>query len=151
MQQYDDFVCELRIDYAMCLSDYFPVCLKLCFGSFDANDRLPKKKLLHVNNAYLKHEPFRAMIVDIIPPLISQMYVDMDIAWFRFGMRVQCVIQDYGKDYLSQLREHVNQAKDACSRLMHLANHSSLTDTQMTELFFARAMLRHNDERKLAK
>ncbi|MCO5560373.1 hypothetical protein L7F22_013986 [Adiantum nelumboides] len=41
------------------------------------------KRLLHINNDYLKHGLFRSMIQDIIPPLTSHIPLDMDTAWFR--------------------------------------------------------------------
>lgn len=91
------------------------------------------------------------MILHIISPLTSHMHIDIDTTWFPYFMLVQCVIRDYGRYYLLQLRDQVLQAKATCHKLMQLANTFSFNELQMTELLSACTLLRHNDERKLDK
>lgn len=41
---------------------------------------LHSKRLLHVNHAYLSHEPFVRMVQEIVAPLIQQLQIHSDTA-----------------------------------------------------------------------
>ena len=83
-RQVDLFSCKLWIDYATSLSDHSPLWLAMYFYLPISEPSLQDQRSLLVNNSYLKHDMFRALVYDAISPLSMQIFEDIDYAWFRF-------------------------------------------------------------------
>ena len=78
--QYENFTRTMHIDHALQLSDHASVWLDLHFGNNSYELHLQRKRLMLINNNYLKHELFKRMVYDIIPPLYVEVNIDVDIA-----------------------------------------------------------------------
>ena len=85
----------MHIDHALHLSYH-----DLHFGNHSYVVHLQRKRLMLINNNYLKHELFKRMVYDILPPLYVQVKIDVDIAWVHFVHRLQTIIQEHGNWYV---------------------------------------------------
>ena len=149
--QYENFTCTMHVDHALQLSDHAPVWLDLDFGNHSYEVHLQRKRFMLINNSYLKHELFKRMVYDIIPPLYVEVNIDVDIAWVHFVHRLQTIIQEYGKWYVSRQRDYTQQAKFTCQALTELAHRRSLTLHEEDALCMAKHTLMLHDKNKLEK
>ncbi|MCO5557686.1 hypothetical protein L7F22_011256 [Adiantum nelumboides] len=150
-QQHEILACDMRIDHTFTLSDHFLLWLFIHNETLDAISPLPNKQLLHINNAYLSHKSFQNLIKAVIPPLLSHMFINVDVAWYCFVMRIQAVIKDYGSWYMHRLRDKVQKDRMTIQALESLADTRRLTHSEQDELCTAKAALTLNNRRNIEK